>query len=63
MSRREAFKLKSLTALHNLILCIGSAGMFIAGFVGCLQNYLDRGMGDVFWANDPENRKGFLSRV
>ena len=39
MANREPMKLKGITALHNLILCIGSAAMFMAGLIGSIQVY------------------------
>lgn len=39
MNDRPPMKLKVVTAIHNLILCFGSLGMFIAGLVGSIQIY------------------------
>ncbi|KAJ3343969.1 hypothetical protein HDU91_000315 [Kappamyces sp. JEL0680] len=39
MSDRPAMKLRMATAIHNLILCIGSLAMFIAGAMGAFEVY------------------------
>jgi hypothetical protein len=58
MNDRQPLKLKLATAIHNFILCIGSLGMFFAGAVGAWNVYQERGMKDVFWTENPRDRKG-----
>ena len=71
MANQAPMKLRGVTAIHNLILCIGSLGMFLAGLVGSIQVYQvnkkrvillthikERGMSEVFWATEEKNRQG-----
>ncbi|KAJ3302113.1 hypothetical protein HDV03_005402 [Kappamyces sp. JEL0829] len=58
MKDRPAMKLKSLTAIHNLFLCLGSLAMWIAGAIGAYQTYRSRGWADVFWSPNPADRQG-----
>lgn len=44
MKTREAWSLKSISAIHNMILCIWSAIMFIGVVVGLLQRVQEGGM-------------------
>ena len=39
MKDRPAYKLQNLTTIHNLFLSIGSALMWVAGFIGAWQTY------------------------
>ncbi len=39
MKDRLAYKLQNLTTIHNLFLSIGSALMWVAGFIGAWQTY------------------------
>jgi fatty acid elongase 3 len=55
MSNRVAFKMTTVTAIHNFILCIGSLGMFVAGIWGSIEIYQEKGIDAVF----QQNHKGY----
>lgn len=60
MKNKEPMKLKYFTAFHNLFLCLGSAGMFLAGALGAWQIVQERGFNDVFCTIDSEKKQGLL---
>jgi hypothetical protein len=62
MTNREPFKMKYVTALHSLNLCIWSLGMFIAGLVGTYEIYQKDGdIKDIFIHKTEDiPRKGLL---
>jgi hypothetical protein len=39
MANQQPFKMKWITAAHNLFLCFGSLGMLIAGLYGVVEVY------------------------
>jgi fatty acid elongase 3 len=59
MKNREPMKLKYVTALHNLFLCVISLGMCIAGTFGAYQIVMEKGVDEVFCSND-KNPKGLM---
>ncbi len=60
MSNREPFKVKWLTAIHNLFLCFASLGMWIAGAYGCVQIVLEDGIEELFVPSSPKKATGLI---
>lgn len=48
MLDRPALKIKTLTAIHNLILLVGSVLMFLGGVYGVYEAYVEGGFKNVF---------------
>jgi hypothetical protein len=46
MKTREPFQLKTLTAIHNMILCVWSLAMFIGTVVFVFERALSKGVSE-----------------
>ncbi|KAH6585117.1 hypothetical protein BASA61_007088 [Batrachochytrium salamandrivorans] len=60
MANREPFKLKMVTAYHNMFLCLLSLAMFSAGVVGTYYRARSRGIDEIFCTNDENGMRGLL---
>ncbi|KAI8808399.1 GNS1/SUR4 family-domain-containing protein [Cladochytrium replicatum] len=60
MKNRQPFKLKTITAYHNLGLCLASLAMFIFTAIDTIERYQNHGMGEVFCTTNPKSLKGRL---
>jgi hypothetical protein len=60
MSSREPFKMKWVTAIHNLFLCFSSLVMWIAGAIGCVQVVLDFGIEALYLPSSPKKATGLI---
>eukprot|EP00039_Didymoeca_costata_P009835 m.131190 g.131190 ORF g.131190 m.131190 type:complete len:137 (+) comp14616_c0_seq4:892-1302(+) len=61
MEGREPFKLRQVTALHNLILMIWSAGMFASVLYGLWLLYDRYGYASLFCAANDEQTTGIVA--
>jgi fatty acid elongase 3 len=60
MKNREPMKLKGLTALHNLFLCVISLGMCISGVIGAIQLVQQDDITALFCNRDRSSAKGIM---
>lgn len=60
MKNREPMKLKLVSALHNLIICLWSLVMFIGTVIAMLERSESLGSRSLFCSTDPEQNKGKL---
>ncbi|KAJ1532716.1 hypothetical protein HK405_000900, partial [Cladochytrium tenue] len=63
MAGRQPYKLKYVTAAHNMVLCIWSLGMFVAGFVAVARRAITMGVDEVFCTTALESVQGPLLHV
>ncbi|KAI8930044.1 ELO family [Entophlyctis helioformis] len=60
MRDRPAFKMASVTAYHNMFLCLISLAMCVAGVVGTYHRATTRGIDEIFCTSDSESMRGLL---
>ncbi|KAJ3277800.1 hypothetical protein HDU76_010171 [Blyttiomyces sp. JEL0837] len=60
MANREPFKLKGVTAIHNMILCLWSLAMFLGTLVEVVRRGSSKGIDEIFCTTDTSALKGPL---
>ncbi|KAL5033000.1 hypothetical protein RTP6_001025 [Batrachochytrium dendrobatidis] len=60
MYGRDPMKLNTVTAYHNMFLCVISLAMFVAGAFGTYHRAMSRGIDEIFCSNDPDGMRGLL---
>ena len=61
MTNREPFRLKAVTAYHNMFLCLVSIAMFVFGAIGTFNRASELGVDEIFCTNDGEGFHGLLT--